>query len=68
MTRFIDQTGADAVEIDGPYGMMLCSGGKTHRHEDFTDSQYHQWKEAVVDWYQALKARGVYINAPDWHF
>lgn len=68
VTRFIDQTGADAVEIDGPYGMMLCSGGKTHCHEDFTDSQYHQWKEAVVDWYQALKARGVYINAPDWHF
>lgn len=66
--HFIDQTGADAVEIDGPYGMLLCSGGKTHRHEDFTDCQYKQWKASVVDWYKELKARGVYINAPDWHF
>lgn len=66
--RFIDRTGADAVEIDGPYGMMLCAGGKSHLHDDFTDSQYKQWKAAVVDWYRELKRRGVYINAPDWHF
>lgn len=66
--RFIDKTGADAVEIDGPYGMLMCSGGKTHRHDDFTDSQYKQWKTSVNDWYQKLKSRGIYINAPDWHF
>ncbi|MGN1195032.1 MAG: hypothetical protein ACI4SB_06075, partial [Acutalibacteraceae bacterium] len=66
--RFIDKTGADAVEIDGPYGMLMCSGGKTHRHDDFTDSQYKQWKGSVVDWYRQLKQRGIYINAPDWHF
>lgn len=66
--RFIDRTGADAVEIDGPYGMMTCSGGKTHNHDDFTDSQYKQWKASVVDWYAEIKKRGVYINAPDWHF
>lgn len=65
---FIDKTGADAVEIDGPYGMMLCSGGKTHLHDDFADSQYKQWKASVVDWYNEIKSRGVYINAPDWHF
>ncbi|MGN0516301.1 hypothetical protein [Eubacterium sp.] len=66
--RFIDKTGADAVEIDGPYGMLMCSGGKTHHHDDFTDSQYKQWKRSVVDWYQELKKRNIYINAPDWHF
>ncbi|MGN0467337.1 MAG: hypothetical protein ACI4GY_01260 [Acutalibacteraceae bacterium] len=66
--RFIDKTGADAVEIDGPYGMLMCSGGKTHLHDDFTDSQYKQWKASVVDWYRLLKQRGIYINAPDWHF
>lgn len=66
--RFIDRTGADAIEIDGPYGMLLCAGGKTHLHDDFTDSQYKQWRASIVEWYQALKARGVYINAPDWHF
>lgn len=66
--RFIDRTGADAVEIDGPYGMLMCAGGKTHNHDDFTDSQYKQWKAAVVDWYREIKKRGVYINAPDWHF
>ena len=66
--NFIDRTGADAVEIDGPYGMMTCSGGKTHLHDDFTDSQYRQWKMSVHDWYQEIKSRGVYINAPDWHF
>ncbi|MGN0534708.1 MAG: hypothetical protein ACI4IR_01740 [Eubacterium sp.] len=68
VVRFIDKTGADAVEIDGPYGMLMCSGGKTHHHDDFTDSQYKQWKRSVVDWYQELKQRGIYINAPDWHF
>lgn len=66
--RFIDKTGADAVEIDGPYGMLMCSGGKTHKHDDFTDSQYKQWKASVADWYNEIKQRGVYINAPDWHF
>lgn len=66
--RFIDRTGADAVEIDGPYGMLMCAGGKTHNHDDFTDSQYKQWKAAVSDWYREIKKRGVYINAPDWHF
>ncbi|MEG0546638.1 MAG: hypothetical protein RR552_05570 [Oscillospiraceae bacterium] len=66
--NFIDKTGADAIEIDGPYGMMLCSGGKTHLHDDFTDSQYRQWKMSVIDWYIELKKRGIYINAPDWHF
>ena len=66
--RFIDKTGADAVEIDGPYGMMMCAGGKTHHHDDFIDSQYKQWKASVVDWYRELKKRGIYINAPDWHF
>ncbi|MGN1328583.1 MAG: hypothetical protein ACI4V4_02675, partial [Eubacterium sp.] len=35
VVRFIDKTGADAVEIDGPYGMLMCSGGKTHHHDDF---------------------------------
>lgn len=68
IVRFIDRTGADAVEIDGPYGMLMCSGGKTHNHDDFTDSQYKQWKASVLDWYKELKSRGVYINAPDWHF
>lgn len=68
VVRFIDKTGADAVEIDGPYGMLMCSGGKTHRHDDFTDSQYKQWKSSIVDWYKELKKRGIYINAPDWHF
>lgn len=66
--RFIDRTGADAVEIDGPYGMLMCAGGKTHNHDDFTDSQYKQWKAAVSDWYREIKKRGVYINAPDRHF
>lgn len=68
VVRFIDRTGADAVEIDGPYGMLMCSGGKTHLHDDFTDSQYKQWKASVLEWYKDLKQRGIYINAPDWHF
>lgn len=66
--NFIDKTGADAIEIDGPYGMQLCGGGKTHLHKDFYDSQYLQWKMSVDDWYKELKKRNVYINAPDWHF
>lgn len=66
--NFLDATKADAIEIDGPYGMLLCSGGETHHHSDFTDSQYHQWKLAIDDWYKEIRKRNVYINAPDWHF
>lgn len=66
--NFLDKTGADAIEIDGPYGMQLCSGGKTHLHKDFTDSQYKQWKLSIDDWYKQMKSRNIYINAPDWHF
>ncbi|MEG1662719.1 MAG: hypothetical protein RR338_01920 [Clostridia bacterium] len=66
--NFLDITKADAIEIDGPYAMMLCAGGKTHHHDDFTDSQYKQWKHAVSDWYKEIRKRNVYINAPDWHF
>ncbi|MEG2413637.1 MAG: hypothetical protein RSB61_03205 [Clostridia bacterium] len=66
--HFLDVTKADAIEIDGPYAMMLCAGGKTHHHDDFTDSQYKQWKHSVLDWYKEIRKRNVYINAPDWHY
>lgn len=66
--NFYDATGADAIEIDGPYHFPLCSGGKTHHHCGLSDSRYAQWNASTNAVMGGLKKMGVYINAPDWMF
>lgn len=65
---FCDKTGADAIEIDGPYHFLKCRGGKSHLHEGLHDSRYLQWKLSTVEVFSEFRRRGIYVHAPDWLF
>lgn len=66
--NFYDKTGANAIEIDGPYHFYQCEGGETHLHKGLSDSRYLQWKLSTEDVFKELRERNVYINTPDWMF
>ena len=65
---FIDNTGLDCLEIDGSYPGSLCEHTDHGGHEGIEDSVVKQWEAGVRDYYRELRARNVYINAPDWHY
>ncbi len=64
--NFYDKTGANAIEIDGPYHFYQCEGSHTHMHRGLSDSRYWQWRLSTVEVMRKFKERDVYINAPDW--
>ena len=65
--NFMDATGMDVIETDGPYHGDVCAA-KTHEHHDsLADSQLRQW-EACVRFYHECRARGIYINSPDQYY
>lgn len=67
---FLEKTGSDFIEIDGPYHFNTCTGnqpGQTeHLHKGFADSRYSQWLKSTVEIYTKMREMGIYINAPDW--
>ena len=67
---FMEKTGTDFIEIDGPYHFYTCTGnreGQTeHLHKGLADSRYTQWLKSTVEVTARMKELGVYINAPDW--
>lgn len=63
---FCDKTGLDAIEIDGPYHFLKCSGGKGHLHKGLSDSRHLQWKLSTVEVFRNIRNRKMYVNAPDW--
>lgn len=69
---FIEQTGTDFIEIDGPYHFYTCKGnqpGQTeHQHKGLSDSRYMQWLRSTVEIYIRMRNQGVYINTPDWFY
>ena len=65
--NFMDATGMDVIETDGPYHGDVCAA-KTHEHHNgLADSQLRQW-EACVHFYHECRKRGIYINSPDWYY
>lgn len=65
--RFIDQTGLDIIETDGPYHGYECASTEHKYHRGRGDSRWVQW-EKQVDFYRACLERGIYINSPEWYF
>ena len=67
---FMEKTGTDFIEIDGPYHFYTCTGnrpGQTeHLHKGLSDSRYSQWLKSTVETFTRMKELSVYINAPDW--
>lgn len=65
--KFIDDTGFDLLEHDGPYPGDVCASTTHIGHEGLHDSQWRQM-ELQKELYRYLNSKGVYINAPDWYF
>jgi len=65
--RFFEETGADFLEHDGPYPGDWCASTFHPGHAGLADSQWRQW-QAQAGLYKWCKARGIYINQPDWYF
>jgi len=67
LRTFVEQTGIDIIENDGAYPGDLCASTSHPGHDGLNDSQWRQW-EAIRDFYQWCRGRGVYLNVPDWYF
>ena len=67
LKTFIDQTGIDVLEHDGSYPGDICACTSHPGHHGFEDSQWRQWK-IITGFYRWCRARGVYLNVPDWYF
>lgn len=67
LKNFIDKTGFDLLEHDGPYPGDVCASTKHPGHKNLEDSQWRQM-QMQKEFYQYLNGKGVYINAPDWYF
>jgi hypothetical protein len=67
LTNFIERTGLDLLEHDGPYPGDLCASTSHPGHHGLADSQWRQWLQSA-DLYAWCRERGVYVNAPDYYF
>lgn len=65
--QFLEQTGLDLLEHDGPYPGDLCASTGHPGHRGVDDSQWNQW-EATKRLYAWCRERGVYVNQPDCYF
>lgn len=65
--NFMDATGMDIIETDGPYHGDVCASTKHKHHLGLEDSQFKQW-QACVDFYHECRKRGIFINTPDWYY
>ncbi|MEM6347147.1 MAG: alpha-galactosidase [Bacteroidota bacterium] len=67
LKEFFEYTGFDLLEHDGSYPGHICASTTHPGHRDVHDSQWTQWRQ-ITDFYRWLRARGVYMNIPDWYF
>ena len=65
--NFMDATGMDIIETDGPYHGDVCASTEHEHHNGLEDSQLRQW-EACVNFYHECRKRGIYINSPDQYY
>jgi len=61
---FLEKTGFDILEHDGPYPGDICASTNHPGHEGNGDSQWKQWRQAT-DFYKDQRSRGLYMNLPD---
>ncbi|MBL8693618.1 MAG: alpha-galactosidase [Planctomycetes bacterium] len=59
--------GLDVLEHDGSYPGDPCASDKHPGHRGLDDSQWQQ-HAAISAFYRECRARGVYLNVPDWYF
>ncbi len=64
---FIQQTGFNIFENDGPYPGDVCASTLHPGHTGLEDSQWKQM-ELQKGLYHWCNEHAVYVNAPDWYF
>jgi hypothetical protein len=64
---FFERTGCGVLEHDGSYPGDVCASTNHSGHLGLNDSQWKQWK-VISGFYQWCRARGIYLNVPDWYF
>ena len=67
LRQFYEQTGCGVLENDGSYPGDLCAATNHPGHTGVKDSQWTQW-QTIAEFYQWCRARGIYLNVPDWYF
>ena len=67
LKNLMENTGLAVLEHDGSYPGDTCAATNHPYHHGKEDSQWVQWK-AITDLYKWCRARGVYLNIPDWYF
>ena len=65
--NFVDATGLDMIETDGPYHGDVCASTSHPHHRWLDDSQIAQWR-AYNEFCRQARERGVFINSPDNYF
>ena len=65
--NFMDATGMDIIETDGPYHGDVCASIRHKHHRGLADSQLRQW-ESCISFYHQCRERGIYINSPDSYY
>ncbi len=65
--RFYEFTGLDILEHDGSYPGDICNSLDHPGHQGLADSQWKQFEE-IRDFYRWCRAKGIYLNVPDWYF
>ncbi len=64
---FLERTGFDLLEHDGPYPGDYCASTTHKYHKGYEDSQWVQWN-MTKDFYHWLKENDIYLNAPDFYY
>ncbi len=67
LRQFFEQTGCGVLENDGSYPGDVCASTNHPGHAGLKDSQWKQWR-IISGFYQWCRARGIYLNVPDWYF
>ncbi len=67
LRQFFEQTDCGVLENDGSYPGDVCASTNHPGHAGLADSQWKQWK-IISDFYEWCRARGIYLNVPDWYF
>lgn len=67
LRQFFEETGCGVLENDGSYPGDVCASTNHPGHAGLADSQWQQWK-IIASFYEWCRARGIYLNVPDWYF
>lgn len=67
LENFYATTNADCLEHDGSYPGDECASSEHPGHKGHGDSRWRQWQK-IRKFYQWCRARGIYLNVPDWYF